>query len=373
MNSKERVRLTLTRQGTPDRIPVQFDLCKSLIEHYSHDLGIAPGYCRSYYEDLSYRISANDIRTRLGSDCVVVGGSMAKGFEPIQSTDGTTINEFGMKMRPTRLYVEVVEPPLRNASSLQDIENYKFPDPNAEGRFEQAVKEIQKYQKDFFIIGDCELSLFELSWQLTGLESHLMAMAMKEDWLNALYDKVEYWTTQLAMNLTKLGVDALWFGEDLGSQTSTLISPDLWRVTFKPRYLRMLKQVKQINPNVIIIMHSDGAVAPLLNDFIEMGIDVYNPVQPNVPGSNPEHLKADYGDLISFFGGIDQQALLPTGDVDAIRKEVKYRCQVLGSNGGYLLAPAHILQADVEPDTIQVMIDAVNEFGRYDENAILQV
>ena len=117
-------------------------------------------------------------------------------------------------------------------------------------------------------------------------------------------------------------------------------------------------------------MHSDGAVAPLLCDFIEMGIQGYNPVQPNVPGSDPKELKAKYGDSISFFGGIDQQDLLPSGDFDAIRKEIKYRCEILGANSGYLLAPAHIIQTDVEPETIEVMIAAAREFGAYEKETV---
>ena len=365
MNSKERVRLALTRKGIPDRIPIQFDLCKSLIEHFSVKLGIDPGYCWSYYEDLSYRISANEIRTRLGSDCVVVGGSTAADFSPVSADDNATCNEFGMKMKPTNLYVEVVEPPLKDAASTSDIDNYSFPDPNAAGRFDQAAAEIRKYGKDYFVIGDCELSLFELAWQLTGMEKHLMAMAMEDPWLEILYDKVEYWTTEIAINLARLGVDALWFGEDLGTQTSTLMSPEMWRKTFKPRYVRMFEKVKLVKPEVLLIMHSDGAVAPLLNDFIEMGVQVYNPVQPNVPGSDPEPLKEKYGNDISFFGGIDQQELLPGGDIDKIRSEVKYRCEILGRNGGYLLAPAHIIQADVAPETVCAMIDAAKEFGVY--------
>jgi uroporphyrinogen decarboxylase len=98
-----------------------------------------------------------------------------------------------------------VEPPLKTAASIRDIETYRFPDPNAPGRFDKATQDIQRYGNDYFVIGDCELSLFELAWQLTGLETHLMAMAMQEDWLTALYDKVEYWTTQIALNLTRLG------------------------------------------------------------------------------------------------------------------------------------------------------------------------
>ena len=106
-----------------------------------------------------------------------------------------------------------------------------------------------------------------------------------------------------------------------------------------------------------MIMHSDGAVAPMVDDWIEMGIDVYNPVQPNVPGSEPKELKEKYGDRISFFGGIDQQQLLPAGDERAIREELTRRAAILGEGGGYLMAPAHIIQADVAPETVEIMCD----------------
>jgi uroporphyrinogen decarboxylase len=106
-------------------------------------------------------------------------------------------------------------------------------------------------------------------------------------------------------------------------------------------------------------MHSDGAVAPLLDDFIELGIEVYNPVQPNVPGSDPEMLARKYGGRISFFGGIDQQVLLPTGDKAAISREIRERARILGVRGGYLIAPAHILQKDVSMDTVEHMIKEV--------------
>ena len=98
-----------------------------------------------------------------------------------------------------------------------------------------------------------------------------------------------------------------------------LISPDDWRVRFKPRHKRMIDRLRKENPEIIIIMHSDGAVAPLIDDFAEIGVDVYNPVQPNVDGSDPNELKDRYGEKICFFGGIDQQVLLPKGDNWMIR------------------------------------------------------
>ncbi len=360
MTSRERVLHSFGKiDGNPDRPPLQFDLCRELTNHFGEKLGIKPDYALSYYEDLTYRISANDIRTKMGSDCVVVGGTVADSFKPKHIRDDITLNEFGMEMKPTSLYMEVVKCPLVSASSVKDIEIYPFPDPAAPGRFVKAERDIEKYKDSHFIIGDVELSHFELAWHLTGLSEYMMALALEEPWIETLNDKVEAWTNSLAHSLASRGVDAIWFGEDLGTQTSTLISPDMWRERFKPRHTRVIKSLKDKYPELLIIMHSDGAVAPLVDDFIEIGVDIYNPVQPNVAGSDPQELQDKFGDRIRFFGGIDQQELMPSGDTNALGAEIKRRADIMGENGNYLMAPAHIIQADVAPETVEAMIDAV--------------
>ena len=366
MNSKERVlRALKKKEGYPDRIPIQFDLCRQLTDEFAREIGIKPDYAISYYEDLTYRISANEIRTKLGSDVVVVGGTVAKDYVPGIIKDDITQNEFGMYMKPTPLYVEVVKCPLDNVETVEDIENFCFPNPYAAGRFEKAKRDIEKYGKDYFVIGDVEITIFELAWHLTGLEKYLLGMMCEEPWIEKLNDKVEEWSTGIAIQLVKAGVDAIWLGEDLGSQTSTLISPEIWRNLFKPRHKRIIEKLKHENPDIIIIMHSDGAVAPLIDDFIEIGVDVYNPIQPNVAGSDPQELKNKYGDRICFFGGIDQQSLLPSGDVGKICEEIRQRMQILGKDKGYLLAPAHIVQADVSTKTVKEMIKAAIKYGNY--------
>ena len=357
MNSKERVYAAFRRgKAQPDRVPFQFDLCRSLIEHFSARFGMESDYTMSYYEDLSYRISANGLRTKMGSDCVVVGGQVADNFTPRTVKDDITTNEFGMHMKPTNLYVEVVKCPMDSVESVTAAEAFPFPDPYAPGRMDKAKRDIDRFGKDYFVIGDCELSLFELAWHLTGLEKYMIDMACGEEWIETINDKVEYFTTGIAEQLVRAGVDALWFGEDLGSQISTLISPDTWRQMFKPRHERIINRVRALNHDLLIIMHSDGAAAPLLDDFIEMGINIYNPVQPNVAGSDPQALKDKYGDRICFFGGLDQQELLPRGDQKAIEAEMRRRAAILGKGGGYLMAPAHIIQADVSPGTVEAML-----------------
>jgi uroporphyrinogen decarboxylase len=366
MNSRERVLRTFNKlEGLPDRPPIQFDLCRQLTDHFADKLGLPAEYAVSYYEDLTYRISANAVRTAMGSDCIVVGGTVPEGFVPaaVPGTDNVTINEFGLKMKPTPLYMEVVEAPLESASTVEEIEAYAFPDPLAPGRFSAAKSDIEKFGKDFFVIGDCELSIFELAWHLTGMQNYMLAIAMEEEWISALNDRVEQWTLSLAESLVRLGVDAVWFGEDLGTQTSMLISPDMWRREFKPRYQRMIRQLRSINPDILMIIHSDGAVAPLVDDFIEIGFDIYNPVQPNVPGSDPRELQEKYGNRIAFFGGIDQQSLLPSGDITALKEEIRQRYGIMGARGNYLMAPAHIIQADTAPEMVEAMIQIIKDLG----------
>lgn len=356
MTPRERVLRAFGKiPGLPDRVPLQFDLCRSLIDHFAAKFGIPPDYAPSYYEDLTYRISANAIRTQLGSDCIVVGGTVAAGFVASDNGDGTTNNEFGMAMKPTSLYVDVVRCPLAFVESEEEIASYAFPDPYAPGRFTAADHDISRFGQTHFVIGDVELSLFELAWHLTGMEIYLMALATEEPWVEALNERVEVWTTGLALSLVSRGVDAIWLGEDLGTQKSMIISPDMWRERFKPRYARLIRRLKAANPDLLVIFHSDGAVAPLIDDFIELGVDVYNPVQPNVPGSDPEELMRKYGGRIYFFGGLDQQDLMPAGDASAISAEMRRRANIMGSQGGYLMAPAHVIQADVSPETVDLL------------------
>jgi len=365
MNSKERVQRALTRSGLPDRVPIQFDLCASLLERFSERYGLEPDYSPAYYEDLKYRISANELRTRMGSDVVVVGAGLAEDFELKEDENGLITNEFGMKMRQGPLYMEVVASPLRGATP-EDVEAYTFPDPHDPARYQRAEEDIARYHDDYFIIGDCELTMFELNWHLVGMEQYMLDLAMGADYIEQLLVKSHHWSLGIAQELAHRGVDAIWFGDDFGSQTGLLLSPRMWRRIFKPLYANIFAAAKAENPDLLIIFHSDGAVAELLPDLIEIGMDVFNPVQPNVPGHDPQTLKQQFGDKVSFFGAIDQQRLLPQGTLEEIEADVREKMAILGDGGGYMVAPAHIIQADTSPERVEAFIKAARTYGGYD-------
>jgi len=365
MNSRQRVLTALRRDGTPDRVPLEFDLCRQLTDAFGHKLGIPIHYTTSYFEDVTYRISANELRTAMGSDCVVVGASLPRGYEHPHTPEGYVVNEFGMVMRQGPLYMEVVQPPLKEATTVAEIMAHPFPDPLIEGRFDDAAKYIDRYRSEYFVIGDLELTMFEMSWHMVGMEKFLMDLAAGEDYCTALFDRVRGFTTAIGKRLVELGVDALWFGDDVGAQNGMLLSPSMWRSVFKPRYAEMFQEFKYLNPNVLIMFHTDGAVAPILKDLAEIGVDVFNPVQPNVPGHDPQTLKDSLGDRLSFFGAIDQQQLLPNGTPEQIEADVAEKIRVLGKGGGYMCAPAHVMQSDVPMANVEAFIAAVKKHGVY--------
>jgi uroporphyrinogen decarboxylase len=366
MNSKERVSTALRRTGIPDRVPLQFDLCRSLLDEFGAKYGFPVHYTTAYYEDVTYRLSANELRVAMGSDCVIVGASLPRGYEHPVDEDDLVVNEFNMKLRQGPIYMEVVPPPpMSHFETSEDVEAFQFPDPLAEGRFDDAAMYIKKYKDEYFIVGDMELTMFDLMHLSVGMEKLLIDMAMGKPYVDALIEKTKNFSLAIGKKLVSMGVDGIWAGDDFGGQHGMLISPKMWRKYFKEPYRQIYAELKAINPDVIIMQHCDGAVAPILGEWIEVGLEVFNPVQPNVPGHEPEDLKSQFGDRLSFWGAIDQQQLLPYGTLEQIEADVAEKIRVLGAGGGYMCSPAHIIQSDTSMENVEAFIAAVRKHGVY--------
>jgi uroporphyrinogen decarboxylase len=366
MNSRERVLKAFKRlPGLPDRVPVQFDLCRQLADHFGKKLGIPVHYTDNLYEDVTYRISANEIRVAMGSDVVITGASVSDNYRIVKDADGTWLNEYQMRMRQGDIYVEVIGYPLAHAETRADIEAFRFPDPDAPGRFRDAEALVKKYKNDYLIFGDIEVTVFSLAHQLVGMEKLLVDMMMETEYVVPLFKACAEFQTQIGLRLIEKGVDAIWFGDDFGTQTSLIISKETFREQLKPHYKRMIDRFKEVKPDIIPILHCDGAVADLLGDIREIGFEVFNPVQPGVPGHLPQDMKDNFGDKFSFWGAIDQQDLLPRGTDEELERDIIEKISILGKGGGYMIAPAHIIQNDVSPERVEKFIELCLRHGKY--------
>ena len=349
--------------GLPDRIPVQFDLCRSLADHFGKMLNIPVHYTENLYEDVTYRISANELRVAMGSDVVITGASVSDTYKIQKESDGTWLNEYGMRMRQGDIYVEVVDYPLALAETRSDLEKYRFPDPDAPGRFRDAEDLVKRYKNNYLIIGDIEVTVFSLAHQLVGMEKLLVDMMMETEYVMPLFEACADFQTKIGLKLIEKGVDALWFGDDFGTQVSLLLPPETFREQLKPVYKKMVDQFKAAKPDIIPILHCDGAVADLLDDIRDIGFEVFNPVQPGVPGHLPQDMKAKFGEKFAFWGAIDQQELLPNGTDQELEQDIVEKISILGKDGGYMIAPAHIIQNDVTPERVQLFIDLCKKHG----------
>jgi len=356
MTSKERVNKALSHQAF-DRPPVFTTFTPQVAKRMSE-------YLLMNYEEpldslLSTRISHTEVLTKLGNDCVGIAACAPQSHPTVTDANGIITNEWGMKFKNAGLYNEFYQFPLANAETVADIKNYPFFDPNDESRFTAARNTVNKYAGQFTIVADLECAIFETAWYLVGLEKFLLDLMLETPYLNALLDKVMEINIITGKKLIEAGADILWAGDDFGSQEGLIMSPEIWRKAFKPRIAIMFNEFRKIKPDIKLAWHSCGSILPIIPDFIEIGLDILNPVQPLAKGMEPHYLKNTYGNDLVFFGGIDVQHLLPHSSPETIKNEVTRIANILGKNGGYLLAPAHNIQDDTPTENILALFDAV--------------
>jgi len=258
-------------------------------------------------------------------------------------------------------YTEMVGHPLEDDGA---IDLYKPPDPFDENIYIQAKKLIKDYGGEFAIVGVVLATIFEAAWYLRGgIDKLLLDFTFSEDIANRILDIPMNYHLEAGKRLIELGCDLIWTGDDIGMQTNMLMSPKMWRKFLKPRMAKIFSEYKKVNNNIKIAYHSDGYIDPVIDDLVEIGMDILNPLQPGpVDISN---LKKRYGKKISFWGGINIQKTLPFGTPDEVKKEVKQRIKELGEGGGYIIAPSHHIQLDVSIDNIMAFFEASKEYGKY--------
>jgi uroporphyrinogen decarboxylase len=341
----------------PDRPPVFVTLTPQVAERLADAVGLP----REPPLDslLSTRISHPRLLTHLGNDAVGIAACAPPGGATRREDDGTLVNEWGMRFRSVGLYDEFSEFPLADATTVADVESYSLPDPLAPGRYDAAEATVREFAGTHAIVGDLECAMFETAWYLVGLEKLLGDLATGEAYVNALLDRLVELSTRTGLELIRRGADVIWAGDDFGTQERMLLSPTMWRRVFKPRIRTMFEAFRKEKPDLKLAWHSCGSIVPIIPDFIEVGLDILNPIQPRAKGMEPHFLKREYGRELVFFGGLDIQELLPRGTVHDVRDEVRRLVEILGPGGGYILAPAHNIQDDTPTENILAIYEGV--------------
>jgi len=261
--------------------------------------------------------------------------------------------------------------PMSGATKLDEIENYPWPnmkDPTRISHVKDAAKTLAE-QNEFAILATPWLLFpLERAFAMQGMDTFLLNMAMYPEFSEALLQKTaEVCKALMGPFLAQMGenVDIIKIGDDLGTQESLLMSPKMYRQILKPIHADFIQFIKE-RTNAKIFFHTDGDVFPLIDDFIEIGVDILNPIQTSAGKmSDLETLKHRFGKNIVFCGAIDTHRVLPHGTPKEVREEVRRAIQKLGPGGSYMVSSVHTIMNDVPPENVLAMADAVEEFGYY--------
>jgi uroporphyrinogen decarboxylase len=209
--------------------------------------------------------------------------------------------------------------------------------------------------------------LLEMAASMRGHSNFFMDMAMNPDFAEGILELVTNYFIDFydeALNAAGEYIDIVFFGDDYGMQNGTIISPALWRKMIKPRLARLINKIKSY-PNIRYQHHSCGAIAPIIPDLVEIGVDILNPIQPSAKGMDPAKIKQEYGKHLVLHGAVDQQGTLPHGTPQDVQQEVAIRMHDLALDGGYIVAVSPNIQADVPPENILALFQNAQKLGVY--------
>lgn len=377
MTSRQRVMIALDHRQ-PDRVPFDCTFSYLAYKQLEAHLGFKPAReVLPTNTSLSVRPPIEFLQ-EIKVDLYYISLNAPPGTPLFQYGIDRYTDEWGVEHRkietPVGLQYEMARHPLAQAT-IDDLEDYPWPDPadpHLVAGLEARVCDLYE-NSQFALVGRFSNSIFEQAFSLRGMEQFFMDMALDPEFAGALMDKL----TNLAVGYLETALKACGkyiqilrlAGDDMGHQRGTLFSPAMFRRLIKPRFARLYRAAKsllcQYNPEGKLMAHTDGDVYSLIPDYIEIGLDVLNPVQPYVAEMEHERLKREFGERLSFHGGIDLQNVLPFGKPDEVRTEAIKVMHALGYGGGLILAPTHYLTPDVPPENVIALRDAVLKHGSY--------
>jgi uroporphyrinogen decarboxylase len=246
--------------------------------------------------------------------------------------------------------------PLRNAESFSELERYPIRDlsrwSDAAIRKEVAERHAANQPAGLFLG-----HMYEDSWQIRGYEPFLIDLLTQRDWAEYLLDRIAVNNRARAIAGAQAGCDLLLSGDDVANQNAMMFTPDLWREVFKPRWAAVYAAARAIKPDIQIWYHSDGNISEILEDLIEIGVTILNPVQPECV--DPRAIRKRFGKRLAFDGCVGTQTTFPFGTPDDMRGVVRGLKKDLDAmNGGLMLSPTHVLEPEVTLENIQAFFEA---------------
>jgi uroporphyrinogen decarboxylase len=380
MNSGERLLKALSHQE-PDRVPIDLGSIVTGITVTANDsLQSALGWQADapVVVDRVQQLArpGEELLQRLEVDTRYLYARSARDWHDVELPDHVYEDQFGIRRKAAfdadgrLLYYDFVRHPLAEAESVADLAKYRWPNPHDPARYEGLEEEARTLteQTGCGVIVNVIGSIFEFAWYLRGFERFFEDLILRPALAEALLDAMlEYQIAQFDQLLSRVGpyVSVVMTGTDLGTQRGPLISPERYRRVVWPRYLKLWQFIRG-KTEAKIFYHSCGGIVPLIPFLINGGVDAIHPVQPMAAGmGDRRRLKREFGRDITFWGGFDQQHVLPFGTPNQVREEARRLLDDFMPGGGFVFAAGHNIQAGVPPENVLALFETVIEYGRY--------
>ncbi len=271
---------------------------------------------------------------------------------------GAVFDEFGVGRVATDTFpLGLHLHPWRQFTSSKQVMDYPLPTFQLQ---DETVQLIQSWHDRGYAVAVAAGSINEWCYYLRGLDSFLVDLAQNPDLAETILDRITGLVTLIGIQLAASGADILCFYGDVGGQSRMLMSPKMWRRWIRPRWAVIFKSIRQVNPRVKIFLHSCGYIEPIIPDFIELGLDILNPIQPET--MDPVKIKQLYGDRLALWGGIGLQRTMTAPDPHAVRGAARYLLSQWSENGGAIVTVANSLPMDIPWENVLALVETIKEF-----------
>lgn len=249
--------------------------------------------------------------------------------------------------------------PLRNASSLQEILDYPIVS-NASFLDDEMRKACLTAHKNGVYAQVFVGHMYENAWQVRGYEEFLMDLLVQREWAEVLLDRFCDNNLRTAVAAASAGYDCIATGDDVANQNAMMFHPDVWRQVMKPRWAKVIAAARAVKPDIHVWYHSDGNIRDILDDLVEIGITILNPVQPECV--DPAAIRKRFGKRLAFDGCVGTQTTFPFGTAQDMRRRVHELATALDAkHGGLMLSPTHILEPEVPPVNVKAFFESCDE------------
>jgi uroporphyrinogen decarboxylase len=382
------------RHQEPDRIPIDLGAMRStgimatayaeLKEH----LGITGGDVYVFDTGQQLAFVEEPVRQRFGLDVVILDQGLLAGWRDWTLPDGTpakicatfitepdgeggeyALDESGRRVahRPaSSYYFDEIYRPLAEATTEADLDQLYWPvvTDKALTKLQNEARRLFE-ETDYAILGTFGGAFLEGGQELRGWTEFMMDLVGNRPFAEALLDRLlDTYLYNVELYLEAVGdyIQIIQMGGDLGAQSGPQIRPQMYYDIIQPRQKALWDRIHELKPDVAVFLHCCGSIYDLIPGLIDAGLDVLNPVQISAKGMEPERLKREFGDELCFWGGgCDTQHMLPFATPKEVYEHTRRNVEIFKPGGGFVFCQVHNIQANVPPENVVAMVEAVHD------------